>query len=91
MTDREEAYERLERAIREVAALNEFEGLVTDWIVVAAVQQFGENGEDLTTVARLMPDGRIPWYRVMGLIDVAHAGMHNEVVDAADADDAEGG
>ena len=79
MTDQEhdlkEAYERLEQAIRDVARLEEWEGLITDWVVIAANQYFADNGRSMTAVGQLLPDGgdSIPDYRVIGLLDVALA------------------
>lgn len=67
------AYEALDTAIRDVTRLEEWEGLVTDWVVVAANQYFGDDGRGMTDVGHLLPDGgdTIPHYRVLGLLDFA--------------------
>lgn len=75
-----QAYAELEAAIRQVAALEEHEGLVTDWVVLAAVQQVTGDGVDLTTMARLMPDGRIPYYRLLGLVAFAQSEIRDEIL-----------
>lgn len=81
--DLEQAHEELEAAIRKVAALNEYPGLVTDWIVCAAVQDFDpDDGQGVTTVAWLAPyGGRVPYYRLMGLLDFALTGLRNGITD----------
>lgn len=68
-----EAYERLDQAIREVTRLNDWEGLVTDWVVIAAHQFYADSGSSMTGVGQLLPEGgdTVPDYRVIGLLDVA--------------------
>lgn len=75
------AYNDLDTNIRRVATLEGWEGMVTDWVIVAAAQNLDDNGGDLTYVGRLLPEGgrRVPYYRVMGLLDVALSGMRNDV------------
>jgi hypothetical protein len=68
------AYRRLEEAIEEVCRLEEFEGVPIEWVVIAASQQF--DGDDtITQVGTLVPDGggRVPFHRLMGLVDYTHA------------------
>ncbi len=71
--DLKEAYERLDQAIRDVTRLNDWEGLVTDWVVIAANQYYADDGRSMTGVGQLLPDGgdSVPDYRVIGLLDVA--------------------
>lgn len=76
------AYDRLEAAVKDVASKAGYEGLVTDWVCLAAVQTFDEQGEGWCSVARLLPDGRIPYYRVLGLVDYAHAGLRSQIREA---------
>lgn len=68
-----EAYERLDQAIRDVTRLDGWEGLVTDWVVIAANQYFADNGRSMTGVGQILPDGgdTVPDYRIIGLLDVA--------------------
>ncbi|MEV4975518.1 hypothetical protein [Streptomyces scopuliridis] len=70
-----EAYEYLDQAIRSVIRLEEWEGLVTDWVVIAANQYFTDDGRSMTGVGQILPDGgnSVPDYRVIGLLDVALA------------------
>lgn len=79
------AYHNLENAIHKVASLEGWPGLITDWAVIAAVQQYDDQGGDLTAVSRIRPEGgkRIPYYRVMGLLDYALTGMRNDIADEA--------
>lgn len=84
-----EAYERLDRTIRDVCRLEEWDGLVTDWVVVAANQYFDDNGRSMTAVGQLLPDGgdTVPTYRVMGLLDFAHSAYQTSVTTPDDGDD----
>lgn len=68
-----EARERLDEAIRDVTRLEDWEGLVTDWVVIVANQYFADDGRSMTGVGQLLPDGgdSVPDYRVIGLLDVA--------------------
>lgn len=79
------AYEDLDQAIRRVAALEGWEGLITDWCVLAAIQRLDDDGGDVTAISRILPEGgnRVPYYRVMGLLDYALTGMRNEIADEA--------
>lgn len=83
------AYEELEQAIRKVAALEGWQGLITDWAVIAAEQQLDDEGGDVTAVSRILPEGgkRVPYYRVMGLLDYALTGMRNEIRDEASGEE----
>lgn len=84
-----DAYERLDQAIREVTRLEEWDGLVTDWVVVAANQYFGDDGHGMTSVGQLLPNGgdTVPVYRVMGLLDFAHSAYKNSVATPDDGGD----
>ena len=80
----DQAYEALESAIRATTAAENYDGLVTDWVVLAVVQQFTTDGHDSSSIVRLVPpDGRMPYYRMLGLLDYAHAGARNEIRDEA--------
>lgn len=61
------------------------DGMITDWIVIYA-QEFTEDGVAMTAIGRITP-GDVPWYRLMGLLDYAHAGFGNEIRYGADDGD----
>ncbi|MGW7359453.1 hypothetical protein ACWGI0_23175 [Streptomyces sp. NPDC054802] len=84
------AYERLEIALRDVCLLEEFEGVMTEWIVVAAYQRFDDDGDGLTQIGTIVPSGsgQTPYHRLMGLLDYALTRMRAEI---SRADDAAGG
>ncbi|NEA52438.1 hypothetical protein [Streptomyces sp. SID10815] len=69
--ERKAAYRRLEEAIEEVCRLEEYEGVPIEWVVIAASQRFDEDGDGISQVGTLLPDGggRIPHHRIMGLVD----------------------
>lgn len=80
MTDEQAAYQRLEYAIREVAALEGAEGIPTDWVIVAAFQRY-EGDEHRTQILRLLPPNDIPYHRIMGLLDYAHTLYRHEITE----------
>lgn len=75
------AYQRLETAIDEVARLESFEGVMTEWVVVCASQRYADDGAGVTQVGTLLPDGggHVPYHRTMGLLDYALSRMRAEV------------
>lgn len=70
---------QLEEAIREVGQMEGFEGLLTDWVVVAAYQRFEEDGRSVTTIGRLVPARELPYHRMLGLLGFALARAHAEI------------
>lgn len=75
------AYQRLEEAIEEVCRLEEFQGIPIEWLVIAASQRF-DGEESFTQVGTLVPDGggRVPFHRLLGLVDYTHARYRAEVM-----------
>ncbi|RSR98032.1 hypothetical protein EF913_28290 [Streptomyces sp. WAC04189] len=75
------AYQRLDTAINEVARLETFEGVMTEWIVVVACQRYDAEGDGITQVGTLVPDGggHVPYHRSMGLLDYVLTRMRAEV------------
>lgn len=62
----------LEAAIR--AKLADFDighGVLTDWLVIAAQQNFDDDGDPTTSVGVLLPTDSFPMYRILGLLDHA--------------------
>jgi hypothetical protein len=84
-----EAYTALDETIREVIRLEGWEGLVTDWVVVAANQYFDDDGRSMTDVGHVLPDGgnSIPHYRILGLLDYAATGYRSGIGFVADDDE----
>lgn len=75
------AYQRLDEAIEEVCRLEEFTGIPIEWIVIAASQRF-DGDESFTQVGTLIPDGggRVPFHRLLGLVDFTHTRLRAEVM-----------
>lgn len=86
--ERKAAYRKLEEAIHEVAEAEGFQGVLIEWVVVAASQRYDEDGDGITQVGTMLPDGggAIPYHRLMGLLDYALTRCRKEV--ASDDDDA---
>lgn len=72
------AYERLAQAITDVARIEEAEGILTEWVIVASFQRF-EDDEQRDQILRLLPSGQVPYHRVMGLLDYATALYRHEI------------
>ena len=65
-------------------------GTLTDWVVVAAETKpdMEDPSEDVTAYSIIMPNGGIPWYRSMGLLQAGvHYFSHNVGPTGDDNDD----
>ncbi|MER5715698.1 hypothetical protein [Streptomyces sp. NPDC002132] len=82
--DLKAAYERLTKSIDEVARLEGAEGVITEWVIVFAVQRFDSDGDGITQVGITLPDGggQVPYHRVMGLLDYALTRCRADVAEA---------
>jgi hypothetical protein len=82
--DLKAAYQRLDEAIRDAAKLEGADGVHAEWIVVYACQNFDDDGDALTQIGTLVPDGggHAPHHRLMGLLDYALTRMRAEVAEA---------
>jgi len=72
------AYQRLADAIDDVARLEEAQGVLTEWVIVASFQRF-EDDEQRDQILRLLPSDQVPYHRVMGLLDYATALYRHEI------------
>lgn len=84
--EKKAAYRKLEEAIHEVADAEGFEGVLTEWVVVAASQRYDEDGDGITQVGTLLPDGggTVAYHRLMGLLDYALTRCRKVVADDAE-------
>jgi hypothetical protein len=75
------AYARLEEAIKEVGRLEGSDGVLTEWAVLATVQRYDGDGDGITQVLMLLPDGggQTPHHRIMGLLDFQLTRMRAEI------------
>lgn len=79
MTTRQEAYEQLQQAIDTCARLDHAEGVLTDWVVLYATQNYDAHGDSRAQVGRLTPADSAQYYRVLGLLDYAQTRARAEV------------
>ena len=87
MSDEEKAaYRKLEDAIREVTTLEGGQGVLTEWVVVFSTQRYDDDGDGVTQVGTLLPDGGgdVPYHRLMGLLDYALTRCRKVVADDAE-------
>jgi hypothetical protein len=84
--EKKAAYRKLEEAIHEVARVEGFEGVLVEWVVVAASQRYDEDGGGITQVGTMLPDGggAVPYHRLMGLLDYALTRCRKVVSDDAE-------
>jgi hypothetical protein len=83
------AYEKAEEAIREILALESDDSgdahILNEWIVVAA-EQFYRDDESYTKVACIFPpEIKIPYYRLLGLLEYAAARIRKDITDDDDS------
>lgn len=60
-------------------------GILADVLVVCSVSLVDDEGESATSVVTLLPK-TVPYYRLLGLIDVARLRYQNEVVQGEGGD-----
>ena len=77
----ENATEDLENAIRAKLATLDGSGILTDWLVIAAQQDFDDEGKPTTSVGLLLPTDSFPYYRILGLLDYAAVRYRSELAD----------
>lgn len=51
--------------------------LLTDYMVLTAETRFDEDGDQITAYTRIYREGDMPWYRILGLIDVHRQLVHH--------------
>lgn len=61
--------------------------MLTDWLVIAAQQNFDDDGTPTTSVAVLLPDEAFPHYRVLGLLRHATVRYEADLVEWKPADE----
>lgn len=78
MSDADDA---LQAAVRAAVAASEWEGLVTDYVVIGSLQTFDETGLPVSSVFRLTPPGEtMPFYRMLGLVEYISASLRNALI-----------
>lgn len=77
MSERDEARmetadEQLRTAVQEALAARGYDvGYLVDVVVVAALQHYDEDGDLISSVARVVPGEELPHYRQIGMLDIA--------------------
>ncbi|MGW3144870.1 hypothetical protein ACWDG1_09345 [Streptomyces sp. NPDC001177] len=83
MTERADAYQRLEAAIQDVARLEGAEGVLLEWVVVTAHQHYDDDGDPQVQVGQWVPGGgdHVPYHRLLGLLDYATTMRRHEITE----------
>ena len=65
------ADEALDEAIHEALAARGYNvGVIVDRFVAVALQHFDDDGDSVSSIARVVPGEKIPHYRMLGMLDV---------------------
>lgn len=87
--DESEAYEEMvkqysiiEDALKAITRLQGREGLLTDYIIVSAVQYFDECGTPITNTGwHINPENSVPHHRMLGLLAYATAMLQRDATE----------
>lgn len=80
-----EAYERIEDALKLIITEQGRDGLLTDYLILSAVQSYDDEGGLLTNTGwHTNPNNGVPYHRLIGLIEYNRALMLKEAVDVED-------
>lgn len=75
-------YKKIEEALRTIIATQGREGLLTDYVILSAVQSIDEDGTFLTNTGwHTNPANGIPYHRMLGLVEYNRALMLREAIE----------
>ena len=78
-------YQKIEDALHAIIKLQGREGILTDYVILSAVQSIDDDGIFLTNTGwHTNPKNGVPYHRMMGLIEYNRALMMKEAVEADD-------
>lgn len=81
------ADERLDEAIREALEARGYDvGVVVDRFVGIALQHFDDDGDSVSSIARIVLGEGIPHYRMLGMLDVLATRLRREYVAGGDGE-----
>jgi len=80
------ADEALDEAIREALAARGYDvGVIVDRFVCVALQHYDDDGDLVSSIARIVPGEEIPHYRMLGILDVLTTRLRRDYM--TDGDD----
>lgn len=75
-----EAYTELEAALDKLLRLRGADGVLVEYVTLASIQSFDEEGDTVASVMMVLPHGGgIPYHRVLGLVDYTQTVLRAEV------------
>lgn len=79
--DLKAAYHRLSEAVEDVSRQEGANGVLTEWVVAYATTRYDDDGDGIDQVGTILPDGggRVPYHRLMGLLDYVLTRLRAEV------------
>lgn len=85
LEEREQANQQLTDAIQHCIDVHFGDGYsVGDFVIATAVQFLNEQGHLVTEHPMLFRDGDIPWYRVLGLLQIAEGTAKMSLIEGED-------
>jgi hypothetical protein len=79
-------YEKIEEALRKITKHQGRDGLLTDYLILSAVQSFDDDGGLITNTGwHTNPNNGMPYHRMIGLIEYNRALMIKEAVDVEES------
>lgn len=78
-------YEKIEESLRAISKVQGREGLLTDYIILTAVQSIDDDGIVLTNTGwHTNPKNGVPYHRMIGLVEYARAMLIKEATEEED-------
>lgn len=75
-----EAYTELEAALENLLRLRGADGVIVEYVMLASIHSFDEEGDTVASVMMVLPDGGgVPYHRVLGLVDYTQTVLRAEV------------
>lgn len=75
------AYRQIEKSLREIVVIQGREGLLTDWVILSAVQSFDPDGVPVTNTGwHTNPESSMPYHRLLGLVEYAGVIVRTECI-----------
>jgi hypothetical protein len=78
-------YKKIEDALHKIIKLQGRAGVLTDYVILSAVQSLDEDGTFLTNTGwHTNPENGVPYHRMMGLVEYNRELLKKEAVEADD-------
>lgn len=76
-----EATHALDQAITDLSIAEEWTGVITGWVVLAAFVEVDGGGKDCSGVAIALPDGYMAWPQALGIVEAGRLRLQKDYLD----------